>query len=818
MTTSDEELARAKNIGVDQVALLREARGTTNETLAEMPEGALRKALVRIDHPDMPTERGMFRLQQLRDDAGNVPEHALETALGQVWTAVRSSPPSPVTAGVPTLQDAIGTRSGPAPTAGMAMTAWEWLGPGNIGGRTRGLVIDPDDPDRMWAASAGGGVWHTADGGTRWAPVDDFLGNLACACVAMDPADHARLYVGTGEGFSNGDALRGSGIFTTADTVTWVPLPATQTPDFHYVSRIAVSSTGEVILAATDTGLHRCDDPARATWRRVLGVPAGDVRFDPGDDLRAVAGALRDGEAWYTRDGGLTWTPATRGPWGGRVELAYAARTAEVVYASVQATDGEIWRSDDGGESYRRRATLAPDGAKAKYLATQGWYDNTVWAGDPTDEDLLVVGGINLWRSTDGGNRLKEISTWWDGRSVHADHHAIVSHPGYDGTGNRTVFFGNDGGVFKAADLAAVGTDPSPPYVTGWTELVNNYGATQFYGGAGNVTTGTIVGGTQDNGTIAVDPADGSESWRSVFGGDGGWCAADPTDPDVFYGEYVRLAIHRSTDGATTDGESAGVPWYERYIDGHVLNPVDNTWQWKPVPYRIPDAMTGSALFIAPFVLDPNAPRRLLAGGMSLWRTDDAKAPNTLSTGPKWRAVKPPAGRPVSAIAVAPGHPEVIWVGHADGRVFRTGDGTAATPSWDRVGVTGPRPLEPARYCMCLTAHPDDPDTVYATFGGYVRGNVWVTRDGGARWENLGSALPAAPVRALAVHPRRTDWLYCGTEVGLFASEDAGLTWSPTNEGPTNCSVDDLFWMDTTLVCVTHGRGMFRIDLPGAVG
>ncbi|MER7830399.1 hypothetical protein [Streptomyces sp. NPDC095602] len=815
MTTSDEELARARNIPVDQVPLLREARGTTNETLARTPEGALRKALVRLDRADLPTERGMFRLEQLRDDEGKVPEQALETALGQMWTAVRSSPPSPVTAGVPTLQDGIGTRAGPAPTAGMAMTAWEWLGPGNIGGRTRGLVVDPDDPDRMWAASAGGGVWHTGDGGAWWAPVDDFLGNLACACLAMDPADHRRLYVGTGEGFSNGDALRGSGIFTTADTVTWVPLPATQTPDFHYVSRIAVSSTGEVLIAATGTGLHRCDDPARATWRRVLDVPVGDVRFDPGDDLRAVAGAMADGEAWYTRDGGLTWTPAARGPWGGRVELAYAARTSEVVYASVEATDGEIWRSDDGGASYRRRGTLAPNGLKAPYLGKQGWYDNAVWAGDPTDEDLLVVGGINLWRSTDGGHRLREISTWWHGRSVHADQHAIVSHPGYDGTGNRTVFFGNDGGVFKAVDLAAVGTEPEPPFTAGWTELVNNYGATQFYGGAGNAASGTIVGGAQDNGTLAVGPADGSEAWRSIFGGDGGWCAADPTDPDVFYGEYVRLGIHRSVDGATTDGESAGVPWYERYINGQVLNPVDNTWQWKPVPYRIPDAMSGSALFIAPFVLDPNAPRRLLAGGMSLWRTDDAKAPNTLSTGPKWRAVKPPAGKPVSAIAVAPGHPDVIWVGHTDGRVFRTGDGTAPMPSWDRVGVTGPRPLEPARYCTCLTAVAGDPDTVYAAFGGYVRGNLWVSRDGGAQWANLGSALPAAPVRALAVHPRRSSFLYCGTEVGLFASEDGGLSWSPTNEGPTNCSVDDLFWMDATLVCVTHGRGMFRIDLSG---
>ena len=112
-----------------------------------------------------------------------------------------------------------------------------------------------------------------------------------------------------------------------------------------------------------------------------------------------------------------------------------------------------------------------------------------------------------------------------------------------------------------------------------------------------------------------------------------------------------------------------------------------------------------------------------------------------------------------------------------------------------------------------LTVDPHNHDRVFACFGGYVKGNVWRTTDGGATWSDIGQALPACPVRALTLHPDRSDWLYVGTEVGVFASEDSGLTWSPTNEGPTNCSVDDLFWLDRTLVSATHGRGMFTIDL-----
>ena len=317
------------------------------------------------------------------------------------------------------------------------------------------------------------------------------------------------------------------------------------------------------------------------------------------------------------------------------------------------------------------------------------------------------------------------------------------------------------------------------------------------------------MGGAQDNGTLCYDPAQGTEKWRQIFGGDGGWCAADPTDPQVFYGEYVYLNIHRNTDGGTTDDNTG-----DRYISGQFWDGSIGDWQWKPVPFRIGDAMNQNALFIAPFVLDPNEPNRLLAGGLSLWRTNDAKAPNTPTSGPRWQAIKPSTGSAISALAVARGHSEVVWVGHADGQVFRTVNGTAALPAWQRMDGVGPQPLEVAsRFCLCLTIDPTDRRIVYATFGGYRKGNVWRTADGGERWTDIGQALPAAPIRALAVHPRRPALLYLGSEVGLFASEDAGTTWSPTNEGPTNCSVDDLFWMGETLVSVTHGRGMYRIDL-----
>ena len=171
----------------------------------------------------------------------------------------------------------------------------------------------------------------------------------------------------------------------------------------------------------------------------------------------------------------------------------------------------------------------------------------------------MIVGGIDLWRSTDGGDTLKDISTWWDRRSAHADQHFIVADPRFNGKTNKRVYFGNDGGVFRANDVRTVGNNATRPRIKGWKELVNSYGVTQFYAGAGNVDSGAIIGGAQDNGTLRFTSDGGSEAWTEMFGGDGGWCAADPTDPDIFYGEYVFLAIHRSTDG----GESA------EFIIGH---------------------------------------------------------------------------------------------------------------------------------------------------------------------------------------------------------------------------------------------------------
>lgn len=811
VTSGDRLVAKARSLTLGQVQQLQTKRGLSNEALRKVSEETLQRAVRRLDYPDLPRAREAFRLLQEKDELGVIPPNALPNALKQLdSTRARGATVQPQMAGIPTgMQVMPSSLMSPVlmPTAGLHPThvGWSSLGPGNIGGRTRSIVAHPTVPNTMWVGSVGGGVWRTDNGGQSWAPVDDLMANLAVTCMVMDPTNPRIIYAGTGEGFSNVDAIRGAGIFRTTDGILWSQLAATTGVNYQSVNRLAISPNGKILLAATPKGIFRSTDPGRMTWTKVSTNPIADIRFHPTSNTNAIAGGLGTGEAFYSTDGGVTWKIATHTtPWSGRVELTYAKKDPSIVYASVQMNNGgEIWRSTDGGKSYTRRNTQLANGAHAAYLGDQGWYSNAIWAGDPNNSELVVVGGLDLYRSTNGGNQLVDISTWWDKRSAHADQHCIVSHPGYNGTSNKTVFFGNDGGIFKADDVKTVGNDAQLPRVSGWRELDNTYGVTQFYGGAGNPTSGTIIGGAQDNGTLRFTPAGGSENWTEMFGGDGGYCAADPNDPKCFYGEYVYLNIHRSLNSGISS----------EYISGQYWNNVSRQWTWKPIPYRITDAMNAQALFIAPFVLDPNNSNRILGGGVSLWRTNNAKAPNTNSTGPVWATIKGSIGRRISAIAVGPGNSNLIWVGYEDGQVFKTVNGTQANPIWQKMDHTGTNPLTPTRFCTRITIDPKNNQIVYVTFGGYNRGNVWKTVDGGVKWSNIGNLLPEAPVRSLVVHPRKSNFLYLGTEVGVFASEDSGATWGPTNEGPTNCSVDELFWMKEVLVCATHGRGMFTINL-----
>jgi photosystem II stability/assembly factor-like uncharacterized protein len=838
---TDMQVAERLKLTVEQVRRLHTERALNNESLLQLPPAKLARALWRLEHPrpDLPDEAAKFRLllqqggdQPIAPEAlyeaikktealrNQVPVLAVPFAEGQAPPAVAHD----VTGGGPRYSVA-GMPVGPLPTAvapaagiapepadaaespasagmlpldreaiplglgmndaaaappspgGLSTSAWKWLGPGNIGGRTRSIVIHPTNPNIMWLGAVAGGVWKTINGGTSWAPLADFMTNLNVSCLVMDPTNPNVLYAGTGEGYYQGDALRGNGIFKTINGgATWTQLAATTGPNFFFVNRLAMSKNAQILLAATRAGIFRSTNGG-ATFTAVA-APANidlmDVDFQPTDNTKCVASGP-SGRILHSTNGGVAWTAATGIPAGsGRVEVTYAKATPTTVYASVERNSGEVYRSTDGGATFILRNT------GTNYLGGQGWYDNIIWAGDPTNANFVIVGGLDLYRSTNGGTAFTQISQWWLApASPHADHHMIVEHPKYNGTTNKTVFFSNDGGIYRATDATtAIGT-------TGWQELNHNYGVTQFYGAAGNTTSGRIVGGAQDNGTIRYSPPPGSntgtEGWTTMFGGDGGFSAADPTNPNFFYGEYVRLQIHRSVNAGTSAA----------YIFTGITD------------------AGGNSNFIAPFILDPNNPNTMLAGGSSLWRSV-----NVTASTPSWASVKPPAASLISAVAAAKGNSKIIWVGHNNGDVYKTTNGDVALPTWTQMNH-GMTPL-PTRYCTRVTISPSNPNRVYTTFGGYNSGNIWKSVNGGTTWTDIAASLPGAPVYDVSEHPHNPNYLYAATEVGVFASSNGGTTWFPTNLGPANVAVFELTWMKTFLVAVTHGRGLFWINLTSA--
>jgi photosystem II stability/assembly factor-like uncharacterized protein len=774
---TDPVVAQKLAVSVQQLHDLRARFDLSNDQVLAMPPAQLQTLLWQVTHPDIDlhAEAIKFHALRMRDEHGRIPPDGLVKAIEQRKLMGTDSSLFPVTPDPSLIVPDLSLVEPPA--AGIQTNGWTWLGPGNIGGRVRSILVHPTSTNIMWCGGVDGGVWKTTNSGTAWFPLNDFMANLAIACLAMDPTNPNVIYAGTGEGEYNFDAIQGAGIFKTSDGGnTWTQLAATANPNYQYVNRLAISPTNSlVILAATRNGIFRSADGG-VSWSQPSFTEMLDIAFHPTNGSKAIASGY-NGQAFYSTNAGQTWNaatglPAVGGFVVGRVEIAYSRSNPTVVFASVDNNNGEVYASTDGGQTYSLRST------GYAYLNGQGWYANALWV-DPITTNNVLVGGLDIWRSTDGGVTFTQISQWFsEPNSAHADHHVIVNNPAYNGTTVKTVFCGDDGGVYRAFDVSTVSL------TSGWLALNNNLGITQFYGGAGNSNTSVVVGGAQDNGTERYTTGGGPQGWTMYFGGDGGFAAADQTDPNYFYGEYVYLQIHRSTDG----GASAN------YIYSGIAD------------------AGSSANFIAPFVLDPNNVNTMLGGGLSLWRSTDVKDPT-----PSWSAINGPIGSSsyISAIAIEPGNSDVIWVGYDDGSVYSTANGTAASPTWTQRNFGTPN--LPSRYCGRIALAPGDPNRAYVVLGGFNVDNVWRTSDGGVTWSNITGNLPAAPMNSIVIAPNNTNTLYVGSEVGVFGTTNGGGVWSTSNDGPANVAVDELFWLGSKLVAVTHGRGMFSITpiVPG---
>lgn len=727
--------------------------------------------------------------------------------------------------------------------AGAALTGWTNLGPANQGGRTRALLIDPATPATMYAGGVAGGVWKTTDGGANWSTSTDLgMSNLAVATLAFEPRNTSTMYAGTGEGVGNGDAVRGAGIFKSTDAgATWTQLGSTNTSNFLYTQKVIVSPRKvSRVYAATRTGLWRSLDSG-ATWALVSGVSPSNGCTDMAMQEKRAIGFLYvscgrtngQGTVYRVLDSDIgTGTSILSLNGQGRSSIAVAPSNEAYVYIvasqrNAGAGPGQyglhgVYRSTSNGNagsfSTRVQGNVAPANTAQKInqlllsnpvialftecgygtssFSNQGWYDNVV-AVDPLDADRVWVGGVDLWRSDNGGVDWGTAGYWWFDKGIdpeyhHADQHGIVFHPGYDGSSNKVMFSSHDGGVDRIDNARApVNTtlvDICGNPVTGggaWIDRNNGYVTTQFYHGAVYPDGNRYFGGLQDNGTKrGTSP---SLAWTTLAGGDGGYAAVDTQGDandtnDVLFLENTGNSLKKSTNGGASFAAA-------------------NT------------GITGSGfLFITPFAMNQGSKAQLWIGGFDIWRTTNQAGSWSRATG-----VNSTCGTgSISAFATHPSDGNRVLVGMSDG-CFHYHHAALSAPntgSWPGGGslATG--------YISSMAWDPNNTNVAYATVSIFGGNTVLKSTDGGITWAAIMggglTSLPLIPAHSVVVNPANSSEVFVGTDLGVFTSNDGGASWYRENTSFANVVVEHLEISATAprrLFAFTHGRGAWVTNL-----
>lgn len=463
---------------------------------------------------------------------------------------------------------------------------WVSLGPDNQGGRTRALLIDKNNHQVMYAGGVSGGLWKSTTGGLSWTKVGDQYDNIAITSICQDAGGY--IYFGTGEYFASpygvdvNTGTVGQGIWKSTDIngtdftrlqSTWSTTDATIQNTYIYTQELAAHPTIDKIFACTAKGLRVSTDGG-ASWTNPIPSSntdynqlASDVQIS--EDGNVVIAAINE-RGYVSHDGGATFTKVS-GPLPSnlpyvqvaRMEFAIAPSNSNYIYCAVASSNPygtlkNIYQSTDKGLTWTPMIeepgeTFQPFTSGG--FSGQGKYDNVI-AVYPDDPEKVILGGIDLWKWQEGYS-WEQISYWQDWAGyffVHADQHAILFHPDYDGINNKTVFFANDGGVFRSMDGAMT-----------FAELNKNYVTTQFYTIAFS-NHGEVVGGTQDNGTQYINYQGNTyHNAIEIKGGDGGGCAISSLNPKVFFASTYTGRVSRSDEPLVSMYD------YDTFYDSYLL-------------------------------------------------------------------------------------------------------------------------------------------------------------------------------------------------------------------------------------------------------
>lgn len=650
---------------------------------------------------------------------------------------------------------------------------WTLMGPtgkptGGGAGRLNFIRFDPSNSSIIYVGAPDGGLWKSTDAGATWTTNTDQLSIIGVSDLAIDPTNSQTMYLATGD--SDGGDTYSIGVLKSTDGgVTWNTTGLTWTSNqYRSIGRLLINPTNpSILMAFSNAGIFRTTNGG-TSWSNPTGsFGTIDAEFKPGDPNTVYASGT---SIKRSTDGGVTWAAITTSLTNvQRIALAVTAANSAYVYAlATESTNNgfqAVLRSTDSGASFTTRMSLSgsnnimgwDNGADT---GGQGWYDVAL-AASPTNAEEVYTGGVNMWKSTNGGTTFTLNSHWTGSYSkpyVHADIHDIQFLPG-SGT---TVYSACDGGIFRSTNSGST-----------YTDISNNLAIAQQYRiGLSTSNATLLVSGHQDNGTNKMN----GTTWTQVYGGDGMEGFIDRTNNNVIYGSYVYGDYYRSSNGGTS---------------------------WTSITTGL-SAGTGSEEWLCVWHQDPVTATTLYAGGRSaLYKTTNS--------GTSWSALGTPTGTGnILEFVIAPSNNQVIYAvkAGANGVSKSTNGGTSFTA----VSTGLPTTVSPTGVTVSNT----DPNIVFVTYSGYgATSKVYKSTNGGTSWTNISTGLPNIPVNCIVYsNGSASDAVYVGTDLGVYYKDNSSA-WIAFDAGLPNVSVRDLeiYYATGRLRAATFGRGTWDSDL-----
>lgn len=681
------------------------------------------------------------------------------------------------------------------------------------GGRAAACAGVPGKPMTFYFGATGGGVWRTDDGGSSWQNISDGFFGGSIGAVEIAPSDPNVIYVGGGEVTIRGNVSHGDGMWKSLDGgKTWEHIGL---DDSRHIPRIRIHPKDPNIVYAAalghlygpnqQRGVYRSTDGGKS-WERVLFVSedagAVDLVMDPGNprilfastwQIKRTPFSLESGgpgsQLWKSTDGGDTWKDISRSnglpqtSMLGIIGVSVSPVDSSRVWAIIEASDGGLFRSDNGGESWSK---VSED----RNIRQRAWYYSRVYA-DTKNVDRVYVLNVQFWRSDDGGKNFSSIDT------PHGDHHDLWIDPNEP----ERMIIADDGGAQVTFNGGV-----------NWSTYMNQPTA-QFY----RVVTDNhfpyrIYGAQQDNSTVRIasrsdGSAIGERDWESTAGGESGHLAPHPDNPEVVYGgSYGGYLARRNHE--TGENRSVDV-WPDNPI-GRPISEVKYRFQWN-----------------FPIFFSPHDSKTLYTAANVLFKSTDE--------GQSWQAISPDltrnditkqgaSGGPITkdntgvevyctifAAAESPLEPGVLWTGSDDGLIHVSRDGGA---NWEN--VTPPELPEWAQI-NSLEVHPTVPGGLYVAATRYKSDDfkpyLLKTLDYGKSWTMINNGIDSGHfTRVVRADPGRVGLLYAGTESGIYVSFNDGANWAPFQMNLPVVPVTDLTIKDNDLVVATQGRSFWVLD------